>query len=172
MKRNGLLREIPFTTLSDYLWLLRACCETLAPLGEHAMLYLAAAVSDFYIPASSMSEHKLQSSEGAPEVKLSLVPKMLTPLVRHWVPRAFVISFKLETDPNLLRAKARKALETYGHKLVIANLLQTRKIEVIVVTKDTDEKLELTQREINEGMEIEEKIVATVAMRHEEFIQM
>ena len=172
VRSNGLLREIPFTTLSDYLWLLRACCETLAPLGAHAMLYLAAAVSDFYIPASSMSEHKLQSSEGAPEVKLSLVPKMLTPLVRHWVPKAFVISFKLETDPNLLRAKARKALETYGHRLVIANLLQTRKTEVIAVTKDTDEKLELTQREIAEGVEIEGKIVATVSMRHEEFMKM
>ena len=167
-----MLREIPFTTLSDYLWLLRACCEALAPLGEHAMLYLAAAVSDFYIPASSMSEHKLQSSEGAPEVKLSLVPKMLTPLVRHWVPRAFVISFKLETDPSLLRTKARKALQTYGHRLVIANLLQTRKTEVIAVTRDSDEKLELTKHEIDQGTEIEEKIVAAVAMRHEEYIKM
>ena len=83
-----------------------------------------------------------------------------------------MISFKRETDPNLLRAKARKALETYGHRLVIANLLQTRKTEVIAVTKDTDEKLELTQREIAEGLEIEGKIVATVSMRHEEFMKM
>lgn len=33
------------------------------------MFYLAAAVSDFYIPASEMSEHKIQSSEGALQVR-------------------------------------------------------------------------------------------------------
>jgi phosphopantothenate-cysteine ligase len=54
-----------------------------------------------------MREHKLQSSEGVPNLQLALVPKMLTPLVRHWVPEAFVVSFKLETDQDLLVAKAR-----------------------------------------------------------------
>ncbi len=49
-----------------------------------------------------MPEHKLQSAEGAPEVKLSLVPKMLSPLVSAWVPRAYVVSFKLETEDKLL----------------------------------------------------------------------
>ncbi len=67
-----------------------------------ALLYLAAAVADFYIPSESMPEHKLQSAEGAPEVKLSLVPKMLSPLVSAWVPRAYVVSFKLETEDKLL----------------------------------------------------------------------
>lgn len=33
------------------------------------MFYLAAAVSDFYIPASEMPEHKIQSSEGALQVR-------------------------------------------------------------------------------------------------------
>ena len=105
-------------------------------------------------------------------MKLSLVPKMLTPLVRHWVPRAFVISFKLETDLNLLVTKARKALETYGHRLVVANLLQTRKTEVVVVSEDSEEKLELTRGEIGAGVEIEEKIVAAVALRHDEFLRL
>lgn len=33
------------------------------------MFYLAAAVSDFYVPASEMPEHKVQSSEGPLQVK-------------------------------------------------------------------------------------------------------
>lgn len=37
--------------------------------GSGVMFYLAAAVSDFYIPASEMSEHKIQSSEGALQVR-------------------------------------------------------------------------------------------------------
>lgn len=36
--------------------------------GSKAMFYLAAAVSDFYIPASEMPEHKIQSSNGPLQV--------------------------------------------------------------------------------------------------------
>jgi hypothetical protein len=38
--------------LFEYLWLLRTVCERLGKngIGSRAMLYLAAAVSDFYIP--------------------------------------------------------------------------------------------------------------------------
>ena len=55
---------ISFTSLADYMWYLRLICERIGSFGPRAMLYLAAAVSDFYIPASEMPEHKLQSSEG------------------------------------------------------------------------------------------------------------
>lgn len=43
-----------FTSVVDYMWLLRAACECLAPLEQRALLYLAAAVSDFYIPQDKM----------------------------------------------------------------------------------------------------------------------
>jgi len=33
------------------------------PLGDMAMFYLAAAVSDFFVPPSRMVEHKIQSGE-------------------------------------------------------------------------------------------------------------
>jgi phosphopantothenate-cysteine ligase len=52
---------------------------------------MAAAISDFYIPASSMSEHKLQSSEGAPDLRMALTPKILPQLLRHWAPEAFIV---------------------------------------------------------------------------------
>ena len=112
-------------------------CQLLKPKKSKVMLYLAAAVSDFYLPASDMMEHKIQSSEGAPKIELKLVPKILAPLVSDWIPQAFVISFKLETDESILIKKANKALETYKHKIVIANLLQTRKEKVILVMTST-----------------------------------
>ena len=40
-------------------------------------------------------EHKIQSSDGPLQLSLELVPKMLEALVKHWVQRAFVISFKV-----------------------------------------------------------------------------
>ncbi|XP_070564819.1 phosphopantothenate--cysteine ligase-like isoform X2 [Ptychodera flava] len=107
---------IEFTSLADYLHLLQAAAQVLNDFGRHAMLYLAAAVSDFYIPASLMVEHKIQSSEGALQLTMELVPKMLKPLVMHWAKNAYIISFKLETDESNLLPKARKALETYQHQ--------------------------------------------------------
>ncbi|XP_043580108.1 phosphopantothenate--cysteine ligase 2 isoform X2 [Bombus pyrosoma] len=110
------LLQLTFTTLIEYLWLLRSASQTLACLKNKAILYLAAAVSDFYIPSNELSFHKISSS-GPPTISLQTVPKMLVPLVSLWVPEAFVISFKLETDENLLIPKAKNALNKYKHNL-------------------------------------------------------
>lgn len=162
VKANNRLIEIPFTTLTDYLWLLKIVCQEVnSQFGKKAMLYLAAAVSDFYIPSGDMSEHKIQSSQGAPKVELKIVPKMLAPLVKEWVPRAFVVSFKLETDETILLQKAEKALTYYQHQVVVANLLHTRKERVIIVYRDPAEPkvISMSQEELANGLEIEEKIV-------------
>lgn len=52
---------VTFTTLVDYMHLLRGAACALDVAGSRAMLYLAAAVSDFYLPQRLMSEHKIQS---------------------------------------------------------------------------------------------------------------
>lgn len=110
---------INFTSVVDYMWLLRAACECLATAEKRALLYLAAAVSDFYIPSDMMPTHKMQSGHGAPTISLQLVPKMLAPLVSLWVPDAFVVSFKLETDENLLIVKSRDSLNKYKHNVSV-----------------------------------------------------
>lgn len=162
------LLYINFTSVSEYLWLLRAACEQLAPFEKRAVLYLAAAVSDFYVPQDDMPKHKIQSS-GAPKIQLELVPKILKPLVSSWVPHAFVVSFKLETDDSLLIAKSRESLTKYNHKLVIANILQTRKNRVVLVTPTASEEIILTKEQAHTGLEIEEPIASEVIRRHEEF---
>ena len=161
-EKNRLL-ELSFTTLTDYLWYLKTICQAFRTIGPRALLYLAAAVSDFYIPRQEMAEHKLQSSEGAPSVQLQMVPKMLAPLVKDWVPEAYVVSFKLETDESILLAKAYKALDTYQHRIVVANLLHSRKERVILVQKgQTEENIVMSPRELEKGHEIEEKIVQSL----------
>ena len=55
------LLALPFTTVDDYLKLLREASCALAPAGKRALLVLAAAVSDFYVPAAELPEHKIQS---------------------------------------------------------------------------------------------------------------
>ncbi|KAM6046660.1 phosphopantothenate--cysteine ligase [Chlamydotis macqueenii] len=167
----GALLAIEFTGLAEYLALLRAAARALAPFGSSVMFYLAAAVSDFYIPASEMPEHKIQSSEGPLQITMKMVPKMLSPLVKEWAPEAFVISFKLETDPLILIEKSRQALEKYRHQVVVANILESRRTAVVIVTKDSQTPLSLSDEEVARGMEIEEKIVSYLQGQHTAFME-
>ncbi|KAI7308048.1 DFP-domain-containing protein, partial [Hortaea werneckii] len=168
-KRENALLLLPFTTVNEYLWVLRELAMLMQPLGANGLFYLAAAVSDFFVPAERMVEHKIQSSEdfhpaqqqtngsAGPNndgmkppaahmegksliIDLDPVPKFLKQLVDAWAPQSMIISFKLETDPGLLARKARYALEKYSHHLVIGNLLTTRKWEVLFVSATGGER--------------------------------
>lgn len=50
----GLLHTLTFVTVNEYLWLLRALSQELATLKWKSMFYLAAAVSDFFLPRQKM----------------------------------------------------------------------------------------------------------------------
>lgn len=115
------LLAIGFESVHEYLFLLREAALALHPIGTSAMLYLAAAVSDFYIPSSALSEHKIQSAgsdtagsttAGGLSLTLHGVPKLLGEVKRLWAPRAFLVSFKLETNPAILKAKAKTSSHT------------------------------------------------------------
>lgn len=146
------LLAVPFTTVTQYLYTLKMVCETLhstvRPLD--IVVYLAAAVSDFYIPENELPTHKIQSAgremllphvtSDANGITLRLlpVPKFLARIVDLWCPGAFVVSFKLETDQDLLYPKCVTSLSKYHQSLVIGNLLQTRKSEVMFVWADNE----------------------------------
>jgi phosphopantothenate-cysteine ligase len=68
--QGGTLLTVPFESVQDYLFFLRGICTALRSAGPRACVYLAAAVSDFFIPHSDMSEHKIQSAGGNLEISL------------------------------------------------------------------------------------------------------
>ncbi|XP_054817915.1 phosphopantothenate--cysteine ligase 2-like isoform X2 [Prosopis cineraria] len=131
---DGLLLKLPYRTIFEYLQMLQMTAMSMRCLGPRGMFYLSAAVSDYYVPWKDMVEHKIQSGSHLLDVKLVQVPKMLLVLGEEWAPSAFCISFKLETDSNILLKKADKALRKYKMHAVVANELSTRKEEVVVVT--------------------------------------
>ncbi|CAH1453050.1 unnamed protein product [Lactuca virosa] len=114
---GGFLLKLPFTTIFEYLQM----------LGPSGMFYLAAAVSDFYVPWESMAVHKIQSASGPLDMRLAQVPKMLSVLRKVWAPTAFCVSIKLETDKEILLEKADAALKRYKMNAVVANELSSRK---------------------------------------------
>ncbi|CAK9439172.1 uncharacterized protein LODBEIA_P33960 [Lodderomyces beijingensis] len=170
---NSLLL-IPYTTVNQYLYTLKTISEALKIYQNKAVFYLAAAVSDFFIPQSRMPQHKIQSSattDGELVIRLAAVPKFLSRLVDNWSLGAMIISFKLETDNNLLIKKAKSALERYHHQLVIGNLLQTRKKEVVFVSPGREEWIRLSDEEIANGKEIESEMIPAVIKHHDDWIQ-
>ena len=123
-------------------------------------------------------------------IDLDPVPKFLKQLVDAWAPRSMIVSFKLETDPGLLAEKSHYALKKYAHHLVIGNLLNTRKYEVLFVSATGGEQWirvpasrrakSVTSPRNEEGgtvaasreapIEIESLIVPEVAKMHSELI--
>lgn len=68
-KRSNMLLMLPFVTIGDYLHELRGIARLMRPLGSSGLLYLAAAVSDFFVPPERMSEHKIQSTNAAQAIQ-------------------------------------------------------------------------------------------------------
>jgi len=133
--QEGRLLTIPFRSVEQYLAKLQLCAESLHHCNSLALVYLAAAVSDFYVPSSEKSEHKIQSgsAQDGLVLKLSPVPKVMGLLRETWARDAFVVSFKLETDTTILRKKADAAVQKYNINMVIGNILETRHERVWVL---------------------------------------
>ncbi|PON53062.1 DNA/pantothenate metabolism flavoprotein, C-terminal [Parasponia andersonii] len=166
---EGLLLKLPFTTIFEYLQILRMIALSTSNLGQNAMFYLAAAVSDFYVPWHSMAEHKIQSASGPLNMELAQVPKMLSVLRQDWAPKAFFISFKLETDSKILLQKAISALEKYKMNMVVANELSTRKEEVVVVT--SSEKISVRRNKDRGFEDVENPLIQLLVERHSAYIE-
>eukprot|EP00775_Hariotina_reticulata_P013340 gene13340-13468_t len=166
VQRAQLLLSIPFTTIFEYLQHLKTIAAAARPYGPQVMFYLAAAVSDFYIPWSHLVEHKIQSSAGPLTLRLHKVPKMMHALRHDWAPTAMIVSFKLETDESILLAKAGGALTRYHVNAVVANLLHTRKDRVLIVQQGSGSK---RQQQVDAGhgssMDVEAQLQVIEVLR-------
>ncbi|CAI9763915.1 unnamed protein product [Fraxinus pennsylvanica] len=74
--------------------ILQLIALSMRSLGSSAMFYLAAAVSEFYVPWETMSR------SGPLYMRLAEVPKMLSVLGKDWAPMAFCVSFKFPPSSN------------------------------------------------------------------------
>ncbi|KAL8188970.1 hypothetical protein R6Q57_029490 [Mikania cordata] len=164
---GGYLLKLPFTTIFEYLQqILRLIATSMKILGPNVMFYLAAAVSDFYVPWESMAVHKIQSASGPLDMRLAQVPKMLAILRKEWAPTAFCVSFKLETDKEILLEKADTALKRYQMHAVVANELSTRKEVVVLVTRNAKVSV---YRE-NDQSDVESPLIKLLVEKHSTYI--
>eukprot|EP00043_Microstomoeca_roanoka_P007304 m.70303 g.70303 ORF g.70303 m.70303 type:complete len:222 (-) comp13773_c0_seq1:29-694(-) len=164
---NQSLIQVEFFSVHDYLYGLHRLASELKSLGPRACLYLAAAVSDFYISRDQLAEHKIQSSSGKLTLQMEPVPKLLHLIKPQLCPKSFMVTFKLETDEALLAQKAKRALDSYHHQVVVANLLHTRHREVTVYCQD-DRVTHIVRQKEHKDIEI--SIVAFIAEEHTRYL--
>lgn len=157
---------ISYSDLDYYLMMYEYISKQLSIFGKHSIIFLAAAVSDFYIPKDIISTNKIHSS-GELTLKLSPVKKEIYKIKEEWNKEAMVITFKLETDEEILMAKAKAAIDNTKADVVIANLLQKRYDEVFFVTNSTETDAKILK---GNARYIEENIVLNVISRHKEYM--
>lgn len=101
---QGRILFLSFQTVAEYLYSLRQIAVSLSSFGKRVIIFLAAAVSDFYAPYSALPEHKISpdykeednpSSHQPYILKLEQVPKCLGLLKSNWAPDAYVVAFKM-----------------------------------------------------------------------------
>lgn len=136
------LLEIEYKSLFMYLDLVTKCGVSLNSLDttkHKSWFFMASAVSDYYIPRAAMAEHKIQSRAGSGlTIELENTPKMLG--VWQANENVGMISFKLETDADVLESKIEGSFNSYGSDFIIGNLLHNRYREVLNCRKIGDGK--------------------------------
>eukprot|EP01130_Rhizamoeba_saxonica_P004253 TRINITY_DN1744_c0_g1_i2.p1 TRINITY_DN1744_c0_g1~~TRINITY_DN1744_c0_g1_i2.p1 ORF type:complete len:297 (+),score=65.58 TRINITY_DN1744_c0_g1_i2:46-936(+) len=165
VEQEGRFLKIEFFGVIEYLYWLNQVCLTLEDMvGSNALFLSAAAVSDFYVPEQYMAEHKIQSSEGDLALHLYVVPKAVPYLVEK-CKKLMLVTFKLETDEEIMPRKVNVHLQKYGVDLVIGNLLQSYKDKITIFQPDVDPQVILK----GDGP-IEEKMIEELLLRHTLYI--
>lgn len=120
-----------FELFSEYEAKLRGLCQLLQKeLPQKPLLIISsAAVSDFNLPA----EDQRQFLAPKEELKMEKTKNSLKELAQQGCQ---IISFKLETDQQILEKKSLESFDKYGSKMVIGNLLQSRYEEIFIYFKD------------------------------------
>lgn len=158
---------IDYYDVETYLELYEYISKKVSIFGKRSIIFLAAAVSDFYIPKEKISEDKIQSNGEELTIKLFPIKKEINKIKTEWSPNSFLISFKLETDKDILFQKATKAIIKTKSDLIVANLLQTRYKVVYFVTPN--EKIDIIEQKGEDN--IEKEIVNEIVERHELFMK-
>eukprot|EP01062_Namystynia_karyoxenos_P011616 TRINITY_DN14171_c0_g1_i1.p1 TRINITY_DN14171_c0_g1~~TRINITY_DN14171_c0_g1_i1.p1 ORF type:complete len:323 (+),score=118.63 TRINITY_DN14171_c0_g1_i1:75-1043(+) len=169
---GGRLHKVAFGSLVEYLYALKLVGTQLrSTLGDsvgRVVFYLAAAVSDFFIPWEQLAAHKMQSRGGSDTLSLEFAktPKMLGLVNSTWCPGCMMVSFKLETDQAILADKARQSLALYKGRLCFANLLQTHTKEAWVYLGGDRISEEPRHIEATPEQSMEQVMIAEIAAVH------
>lgn len=174
------IMRVPFHTVADYqlgmktiLQAVREANESLGRRNVTTLVYLVAAVSDFYIPFDELPNEKIDSRPNDPNMTLFLskVPKALARglVGRVWGADAFVTTFKLETDESRIDHKVMQHINGFSNiRVVVSNVLEEIRTQVTVRdTRRPEDKEIITKLP---DSDLEEALVGRVVGKHSEYV--
>ncbi|KAF7459326.1 phosphopantothenate--cysteine ligase [Cryptosporidium felis] len=164
-----------FGSITEYFDGIKEITLLTGKFSKNVIFFLAAAVSDFYIPEKLLSHNKisinscenldLDSEDLTPCLKLDLYssPKSVH-YIRDSSPNSFLVLFKLETEVEVLLDKSMNLLSKYNADVICANLLHDRRDKVTILTRDS--RIEL--KKVDDDP-IEKSIVANIISIYRQF---
>ena len=96
---------------------------------------------------------------------------MLGMIKSEWCPSTYCISFKLETDLNILEKKALGAIDSYKVDLVVANELHTNKSKVIVYEGVSRQAYTIELSMFDSVNDIEEPLILYIIEKHKAYMK-
>ncbi|KAJ1610253.1 putative phosphopantothenoylcysteine synthetase [Cryptosporidium canis] len=175
MKYSERIFFMEFGSVYEYINGIENIISYCTELSTKIIFFLAAAVSDFYIPNNLLSINKISADsnlalniDNEPQVPTITLELYSTPkcaqFIRKKLPDCFLVLFKLETEEETLYQKSDKLLIMYNANVICANLLQSRRDSVTIITPNSKTEIKKTSDVI------EECVVSTIVSLYEEYI--
>uniref|UniRef100_K3WKA7 Fungal lipase-type domain-containing protein n=1 Tax=Globisporangium ultimum (strain ATCC 200006 / CBS 805.95 / DAOM BR144) TaxID=431595 RepID=K3WKA7_GLOUD len=131
------LLNISFTTVQQYLMLLRVTARAVNAANNRGIVILAATVGKFYVPTQ---DHDLaKKKKGEFSVNFVRVPNLIKRVRKEWCPKAFLVTLKHEFQDGQMIEAAHGYIEKYGVN-VIAGTYRTSEYahEILLITEQED----------------------------------
>lgn len=130
------LLNVSFTSVQQYLMLLRLTTKAVNAANNRGIVILAATVTDFYVP---MHEHDLaKKDKGEFSVNFVRVPKLIKRVRKQWCPKAFLVTLKHEFKDGAMIEAAHGDIEKYGVDVIAGTYRHEFAHEILLITEQED----------------------------------
>lgn len=160
------LLNVSFTSVQQYLLLLRIATKSVSPAKTCGVVILAATVMEFYVPQQEQSTASGSGKRKKGEFSVSFVrvPDVIRKIRKEWCPSAFVVTFKHNLKADEMIEAAHADLEKYGVDVVAGTNRCEEPLQIIMVTEQEETILSCPEDE-----DINDAFASSIAQMHRHF---
>ncbi|DBA02356.1 TPA: hypothetical protein N0F65_007175 [Lagenidium giganteum] len=157
------LLNIPFTSVQQYLMLLKLTTQAINRAKNRGIVILAATVMDFYVP---VKEDKLwrNKKNGEFSVNFVRVPNLIRKIRKDWCRKAFLVTFKNQLDPSEMVEAAHADLEKWGVDVVAGTNRWEYPHQILLVSEQEDTIVSCAEDE-----DVNDAFASSIAEMHRNF---
>ncbi|TMW63354.1 hypothetical protein Poli38472_002295 [Pythium oligandrum] len=156
------LLNIPFTSVQQYLHLLRLTTKAINVVKSRAIAILAASVMDFHVPLPDIDAPRKKDSNFS--VSFVRVPNLIRKIRKEWCPKAFLVTFKHHLKDSEMIEAAHADLEKWGVNVVACTNRHDHPNQISLVTEQEDSIVSCAEDE-----DINDAFASTITEMHRNF---